>query len=123
MRPSAGARQLGITVREIVQETKQKVRSKAYTIQNEMRNIEIQTLTNASPSPPGSPPGIRTGMLRGTWTFGVEGGGDSFTVFGEPQMHYAGYLDNGTRKMAARPFSDKILEESAAKAVSILSSL
>lgn len=29
----------------------------------------------------------------------------------ESQETYAGYLDEGTRKMAARPFSEKIKEE------------
>ena len=40
----------------------------------------------------------------------------SYEIFGiESGMGYAGYLEHGTRKMAARPFVDKIQQEAMAK--------
>lgn len=69
-------------------------------------------------SAPGQPPAVRTGTLRLSWrpvTFGqynpgLEGG-----------TPYAGYLEEGTSKMAARPFVDKIVETAEPQVLAIYS--
>ena len=111
MSPQEGAIQLGIDVTQGIIEINQKVMSHAYKVQNSLRNAEIETLNNKSPSLPGNPPGVRTGNLKDRWTFGVRGGSGKITVFGEPGVNYAGYLENGTTKMAARPYVDRILDK------------
>lgn len=123
MSPGAGAAELGTYVKEQVEEINQKVMSKAYRVQNEMRNTEIDVLTNPSPSAPGNPPGVRSGSLRNDWKFSVEGGAGHVTVKGAPSVGYAGYLENGTIKMAARPYIDKITEELEPKVDSIFADL
>lgn len=123
MSPGEGAAELDRTMQQIMLELRQKLMSKGYQVQNALRTAEIETLTNQSPSLAGSPPGVRTGNLRGTWSFGMSGSGMSLTVYGEPGASYAGYLENGTRKMAARPYVDKIAQRVEPEVVSILSSL
>jgi hypothetical protein len=41
----------------------------------------------------------------------------------ESGMNYAGYLEKGTRKMAARPFVDKIGEKAKPKILQIYKSI
>lgn len=68
-------------------------------------------------SAPGEPPARRTGNLRMHWNGQVKsegstaGGGVQIIAELESQEKYAGYLENGTKKMAARPFVDKIKEK------------
>jgi len=60
-----------------------------------------------SASAPGSPPAIRTGTLMRSWRPIVFGQYNPGLEGGTP---YAGFLEYGTSKMAARPFVDKIVE-------------
>ena len=60
-----------------------------------------------SASAPGSPPAMRTGTLMRSWRPMVFGAYNPGLEGGTP---YAGYLEGGTSKMAARPFVDKIVE-------------
>lgn len=97
-----------------------------------MRNAELEVLkgqrsgrTYRKPhskatytaSAPGEPPARRTGNLRMHWNGQVKsegntaGGGVQIIAELESQEKYAGYLENGTKKMAARPFVDKIKEK------------
>ena len=62
-----------------------------------------------SASSPGQPPARRTGALMGSWRPMVFGAYNPGLEGGTP---YAGYLQYGTSKMAARPFIEKILEMS-----------
>lgn len=99
---------------------------------NAMRNAELEVLkgqrsgrTYRKPhskatytaSAPGEPPARRTGNLRMHWNGQVKsegstaGGGVQIIAELESQEKYAGYLENGTKKMAARPFVDKIKEK------------
>lgn len=113
MSPEAGAAQLGIDVANGVNEINRAVMSRAYKVQNALRNSEIEVLTTPHAPPasaPGEVPHMRSGNLRNFWTFGVRGGNGKITVFGEPGVGYANYLEEGTRKMAARPFVDKIID-------------
>ena len=58
-------------------------------------------------SAPGQPPAVRTGTLRLSWRPITYGQYNPGLEGGTP---YAGYLENGTSRMAARPFVDKIVD-------------
>lgn len=69
--------------------------------------VETQAKINAShprPSVPGSGPAVRTGRLRGsiTWQLGRDAAG-LYAVIGS-NVEYAGYVEIGTERMAARPY-------------------
>lgn len=79
---------------------------------NELHTQAVSNvLNNRSPSPPGSPPGVRTGNLRRNWSM----------LWGQrvigitSVMEYSGYLEHGTSKMAARPFKQRIIDASMPK--------
>ncbi len=98
---------------------------------NAMRNAELEVLkgqrsgrvyrkphsrSTYTASAPGESPARRTGNLRMHWNGQVKGenasnGGMIVVAELESQESYAAYLENGTSKMAARPFSEKIKEE------------
>ena len=70
-----------------------------------------------SPSAPGSPPGVRSGHLKNNWH--MSGGAVCITS----GMGYAGYLEHGTRKMAARPFVDKIQQTALPNVMAIFAEI
>ncbi|MCI9357712.1 MAG: hypothetical protein HFH59_09265 [Lachnospiraceae bacterium] len=91
---------------------------------NALMNAERDVLSgNASPSPAGSPPGSRTGNLARNWTPACQGGGVSMLVSIIGGMYYAGYLEEGTRKMAARPFVEKIKQAALPGVAAIFSEI
>ena len=119
------------TVKGQVAEINRKVISRGVRAVNAMRNAELEVLKGQrsgrvyrkpyskatyTASAPGEPPARRTGNLRMHWNGQVKseatsGGGAAIIAELESQESYAGLLENGTSKMAARPFSDKIKEE------------
>mgnify|MGYP000411272479 FL=1 len=121
-------------VEKEVKHINQKVRSKAARVNNALRNAELEVLKGQrggkryrkphskrtyQASSPGEPPARRTGALRLQWAKGVDGGssgsgGAKYTAYIESQVPYAGYLENGTSKMAARPYVEKIKEKAKA---------
>ena len=108
-----------------VDETKEKVYremlSRSSRALNAIRNVELSVLSGG-PSAPGQPPGVRSGTLRGkNWRQIAQGGGGNVTLIYETGTFYAGYLEHGTSKMAARPFKDKITQESLPEVKSIYS--
>lgn len=100
---------------------------------NALRNAELRVLKGQrsgkvyrkpysratyTASAPGEPPARRTGNLRMHWNGQVKseiasGRGVAIIAELESQEPYAAYLENGTSKMAARPFVEKIKEEAA----------
>jgi HK97 gp10 family phage protein len=119
------------TVKEQVTNINRKVVSRGVRAVNAIRNAELEVLkgqrsgrvyrkpyTKATytASAPGEPPARRTGNLRMHWNGQVKSenassGGVAVVAELESQESYAGYLENGTSKMAARPFVEKIKEE------------
>lgn len=90
---------------------------------NALRNAELTVLSgNSSPSPPGSPPGRRSGFLRTAWTmYHLAGQSGKFGIISG--AHYAGYLEHGTSKMAARPFAQRIQQAALPEIISIFSEI
>ena len=119
MSPEAAAAALEDAVNNEVLRIHMKVVDAGPRACNALRNAAVEVLNNASVSPPGSPPGVRTGHLRWTWTAFY--GGDVIGI--ESGMNYAGYLEHGTSKMAARPFVDKIKENAAPKVAAVYRSI
>lgn len=79
-------------------------------------------------SAPGEVPASRSrGGLRAAWTKGVDSvrgsdsGSTSIVAYIESQSPYAGYLEHGTKKIAPRPYVDRIRERARPEAVRILS--
>lgn len=119
------------TIKNQVANINRQVLSRGTRAVNAMRNAELEVLKGQrsgrvyrkphskatyTASAPGEPPARRTGNLRMHWNGQVKGenvSGRGTTVIAEleSQEEYAGYLEGGTSKMAARPFSEKIKEE------------
>ena len=95
----------------VLERVENEVKQRCPRATNELRNQELHVLANPSPSPPGSPPGVRTGDLRRNWTMIM----DSSVIGITSKMNYAGYLENGTSKMAARPFRQRIIDAAMPK--------
>lgn len=94
---------------------------------NQLRNAELEVLSGQRSgkvyripfskatyvaSAPGEPPAQRTRNLHLHWNGSVKGGsGKDFTLRFESGEKYSVYLDEGTTKMAPRPFKDRITEK------------
>lgn len=118
------------TVKDQVTNINRKVISRGVRAVNAIRNSELEVLkgqrngkvyrkpysrTTYTASAPGEAPARRTGNLRMHWNGQVKsentsGGGVSIVAELESQEPYAAQLENGTSKMAARPFVNKIKE-------------
>lgn len=117
-------------VSEMVVDVSRQVVSRATRAVNALRNAELEVLrgqrsgkryikypyrSTYTASAPGEPPARRTGNLRLHWNGTVEtstnGNGVEVKAVLESQEGYAAYLDEGTSKMAARPFKEKIIEK------------
>lgn len=121
------------TVKEQVTNINRKVVSRGVRAVNAIRNAELEVLkgqrsgrvyrkpyTKATytASAPGEPPARRTGNLRMHWNGQVKsenasGGGVAIVAELESQESYAAHLENGTSRMAPRPFVEKIKQEAA----------
>ncbi len=119
------------TVKDQVTNINRKVVSRGIRAVNAIRNAELEVLKGQrsgrvyrkphskatyTASAPGEPPARRTGNLRMHWNGQVKsenssGGGVAIIAELESQESYAGILENGTSKMAARPFTEKIKEK------------
>jgi len=78
-------------------------------------------------SAPGEVPARRLGGLKKAWTKGVDSvrgsdsGSTSIVAYIESRSPYAGHLEHGTKKIAPRPYVDRIREKARPEAVRILS--
>ena len=128
-------------IKDIVLEINRKVIKRGVRCTNALRNAELEILKGQRngkkyrkpytkkatycASAPGEVPARRTGALRLQWIGGVE---ESATPKGvvavsylESNVPYASYLEEGTGKMAARPFADKIKKQAEPEIQKIMS--
>ncbi len=79
-----------------------------------VEGLAKQIASSPPPSQPGHGPSARTGRLRGsiTWRLGVDFLGTYVDV--GSAVTYARFLEEGTSKMAARPFLKPALEAARA---------
>lgn len=117
MSPGAAAAAFGQYVQWEIDKVRTAARGASMEGAKELRNAALQVLANPSPSPPGSPPGVRSGDLRRNWT--MESSEDLMAI--RSGMEYSGYLESGTSKMAARPYVEKIKETAEPRIVEIFS--
>ena len=129
-----------VEVDKITKSIGRQVVSRGYRAVNAIRNAELEVLngkgggrTYRKPgggtyvaSAPGQPPARRSGALRQAWSGRVEegasgGGSTSIVAVLQSDMFYAEYLENGTRKMAPRPFVDRIAQKSLPEITAIYS--
>lgn len=128
---SGAAQKVQEKVSEVQARTNRQVLSRGTRAVNQLRNAELEVLrgqrsgrvykkphSNATytASAPREPPARRTGNLRLHWNGQVKGGvssgtSASMTLSLESQEYYSGYLEDGTSRMAPRPFKDRITEK------------
>lgn len=121
---------LKIAVDKVVESVGKQVVSRGTRAVNAIRNAELDVLKGQrsgrvyrkphskatyTASAPGEPPARRSGALRLNWHGEVKGGstagGTKITAALESEQDYSGYLEDGTKKMAPRPYKDRITEK------------
>lgn len=138
MSPAAAARRLRIEVNSLVLEINQNARSRARRGVNLLRNAALEVLgQNGSgrvygkhvASAPGQPPAPDTGNLRRNWRQAVlaypngKGLGINIHMRITSDVFYADFLEHGTRKMAARPYRERIKAKARPQIVALFSSI
>lgn len=128
--PKKASGRLKIAVDDTVKKVNLEAASRGMRAVNAIRNAELEVLrgkrsgrvyrkphtkSHYTASAPGEPPARRTGNLRLNWNGTVEssstGSGLRVTAVLESQERYSIYLENGTRRMAPRPFKQPISEK------------
>lgn len=128
--PKKASGRLKIAVDDTVKKVNREAASMGMRAVNAIRNAELEVLrgkrsgrvyrkphtkSHYTASAPGEPPARRTGNLRLNWNGTVEssstGSGLRVTAVLESQERYSTYLENGTRRMAPRPFKQPISEK------------
>ena len=128
--PKKASGRLKIAVDDTVKKVNLEAASRGTRAVNAIRNAELEVLrgkrsgrvyrkphtkSHYTASAPGEPPARRTGNLRLNWNGTVEssstGSGLRVTAVLESQERYSTYLENGTRRMAPRPFKQPISEK------------
>ncbi len=128
--PKKASGRLKIAVDDTVKKVNREAASRGMRAVNAIRNAELEILSGKrsgrvyrkphtkshyTASAPGEPPARRTGNLRLNWNGTVEssstGSGLRVTAVLESQERYSTYLENGTRRMAPRPFKQPISEK------------
>lgn len=128
--PKKASWRLKIAVDDTVKKVNREAASRGMRAVNAIRNAELEVLSGKrsgrvyrkphtkshyTASAPGEPPARRTGNLRLNWNGTVEssstGSGLRVTAVLESQERYSTYPENGTRRMAPRPFKQPISEK------------
>lgn len=128
--PKKASGRLKIAVDDTVKKVNREAASRGMRAVNAIRNAELEVLrgkrsgrvyrkphtkSHYTASAPGEPPARRTDNLRLNWNGTVEssstGSGLRVTAVLESQERYSTYLENGTRRMAPRPFKQPISEK------------
>lgn len=132
-------------VREINEKITHGMKSRAYRAANELRNASQEVLRGQrsgrryrvpgtrrhyTASAPGEPPAVRTGAFRERWQAKTEtsGSGDGLSVKAMIESNVrtdngkyllGGILEDGTSRMAPRPYKEKIQKKALPKIVKI----
>lgn len=128
--PKKASWRLKIAVDDTVKKVNLEAASRGMRAVNAIRNAELEVLrgkrsgrvyrkphtkSHYTASAPGEPPARRTGNLRLNWNGTVEssstGSGLRVTAVLESQERHSTHLENGTRRMAPRPFKQPISEK------------
>ena len=126
---------LSIVVHSVVDNVDNEILSRGYRAANALRNAELEVLNGQGggriykkpgggtyqASAPGQPPARRSGHLREAWSMNVSGGSGACHIELTSNTFYAGYLEHGTRKMAPRPFVDRIAQKAKPEIIGIYS--
>ena len=98
----------GVQITQVLRKTELEVLAGA------RNGIKYKSLPNRS-SAPGEAPAAQSGKLRQEWDDITERQGNGHTSIVTSRITsttpYAGYLEEGTERMAARSFVDKIIEK------------
>jgi hypothetical protein len=123
---------IDVAVKQITDSIKLQMESRSYRAANEMRNAALLVLRGQrsgrrylvpgtkryyQASAPGEPPAVRTGIFRLSWqpsahvVFGSYISRIESDVRTDNGQHNLGQiLEEGTRRMAPRPYKDRILD-------------
>lgn len=138
MSPGQAARQLGIEMRGIILALDQKAIARSRQGVNILRNTAMEVLGHDGSgrrygkhvaSAPGEPPAPDKVNLRRNWRqmvwAGFNGKGLSVTIKMRitSDMFYEKFLEHGTRKMAPRPFHNRIKTKARPKIEALFSSI
>lgn len=116
------------TVKDAVKTTKQEAASRAIRASNELRNAALYILRGQrsgrvyrkpytksatyTASAPGEPPAVRSGALRQSWGIRATGDQNGNIMAGiNTEVKYASILQDGSPKMAARPYKEAIIKK------------
>lgn len=126
-------------VRQAVRECKIRTQKSAVRASNELRNSALfvlrgkrsgrtyrvpYTKSTYTASAPGEPPAVRTGTLRHSWGICTVGDGNGqFTIGIYTDVPYASLLEQGTSRMAPRPFRSRVIARATPKINNIFSDL
>ena len=122
--------QLRICIDKVVKKVSRETLSRATRASNVLRNAEWNVLSGQrsgkvyrkphskatyTASAPGEPPARRTGNLRmsfASYTEASKSGKDYTVIAGiKSNVNYAGILENGSRRMARRPYKEPIIDK------------
>lgn len=127
------------TVYDLVSKVTQDAKSRGIRAANELRNASLQVLRGQrsgrvyrkpytksatyTASAPGEPPALRSGGLRISWRPIAESEKKAGTIVIRPAIRtdkkYAPWLQDGTKKMAPRPYKEPIIEKAKPKVINI----
>ena len=122
-----------VAVREIVKEINAAAKARADRGLNILRNSALEVLSKEThgrrykrgvASVPGATPNPQAGNLRRDWSQQkIVSGNIRITLKIKSRMFYADFLEHGTRKMAARPYRERIRKSAIPKIRALYSDL
>lgn len=112
---------------------KREMARKGAMVTNALRNVELEVLSKGGSgkkykrlpnrsSAPGETPAPQSGKLRQKWDDETLIEGDQVTIRIRSNSKHAELLEDGTKKMAKRPFVDPIKKKAEPKVVKIFGS-
>lgn len=94
-------------LQQLIRDTPQRAEELVRATAQEMTNDVVLSF-GVSPSAPGDPPGVDTGALRASMGWDMEG---RLRALIHDGVVYGIYLEDGTERMAPRPFISPVFED------------